>query len=118
MTRPDAIAKATRRAQRGGAQLVTERTAHPCYPGQTVYLTVAKADKRLWADDETLILDTDIALDVECGEDGMLTVTADPTTLARLGGRENFGPVGPVQAMLRDKIADAWYAAGCPKASR
>jgi hypothetical protein len=59
MTRSDAIAKATRRAQRGGAHLVTARTAHPRYPGRTVYLTVAKSDKRTWAEDERLVWHTD-----------------------------------------------------------
>jgi hypothetical protein len=53
-------------------------------------------------------------LDVVCHEDGSLTVHADAVTMARLGGRAQFGDVESAQAALRDRIADAWYAADCP----
>lgn len=43
-----------------------------------------------------------------------VTIKCDPKTAARLAGREVFGPIAPVQAKLKDRIADAWYAAKCP----
>ena len=56
MTRQQAIAKAKRKHERTGqAILVTQRTNHPAYPGQTVYLAIAAADKYAWAPDETLV---------------------------------------------------------------
>jgi hypothetical protein len=59
-----------------------------------------------------------ITLDVVCRADGLLTITADPTTMARLGGRGNFGSAAPVQTVLLERVADAWYSAGCPEAPR
>lgn len=53
-------------------------------------------------------------LDVICNSDGTLSITADAVTLARLGGRRNFGSAAPVQELLLDRIAEAWYAADCP----
>lgn len=52
--------------------------------------------------------------DVVCNRYGTLTVTADPETLARIGGRDIFGPPEPVRALLLDRIARAWYDAECP----
>lgn len=54
-------------------------------------------------------------LDVTCNPDGSITVTADSETMARIGGREVFGDPRPSRALLIDRIADAWYAAGCPR---
>lgn len=60
MTRQDAIEKAQRKARRfERAYLVTSRSDHPAYPGQTVYLAFPKADKAVWAPGEALILDTE-----------------------------------------------------------
>jgi hypothetical protein len=54
-------------------------------------------------------------LDVSCEEDGSLTVRLDPVTAARLAGRGQFGSVSEAQVDLEERIANAWYAAGCPK---
>jgi hypothetical protein len=60
MTRDEAIAKAQCKALRSGrAFMVTSRTTHPAYPGETVYLAFPKTDKRAWASDEQLEFDTD-----------------------------------------------------------
>lgn len=54
-------------------------------------------------------------LDVALNGDGTLTVTADPQTLARIGGRSIFGAPKPVRRLLLDRVAEAWYAADCPQ---
>lgn len=60
MTRSEAIAKAQiRAAHYGQPYLVTSRTAHPAYPGQTVHLTLPVADKHAWAPDEQLVFHSD-----------------------------------------------------------
>jgi hypothetical protein len=56
LTRQEAIAKAEARASRTNlVYLVTERTDHPAYPGETVHLVIAEQDKRLWALDERCV---------------------------------------------------------------
>ena len=82
MIREQAITKAEAKARRfGRAYLVTSRTAHPAYPGETAYLTVAKADKHAWAPDEQLILDTeeDYAAGVAAGSSLPDYMTIDET---------------------------------------
>jgi hypothetical protein len=54
-------------------------------------------------------------LSVACNADGTLTIHADATTAALLAGRRDLGDVETTQAQLRDLIADAWYAADCPR---
>ena len=54
------------------------------------------------------------ALDVSVLEDGSVVIHASAAAAACLAGREIFGDVKKLQAELENKIADAWYAAGCP----
>lgn len=69
MNRQQARDEARSRAQRTGlTYLLTERTAHPAYPGQTVSLVIAEQDKRLWADDERLIQVIGPDWRCECGD--------------------------------------------------
>jgi hypothetical protein len=58
----------------------------------------------------------ELEMTVKCNPDGSLTITASARESASLAGRENFGGVAGAQADLKERIADAWYAAGCPTA--
>ena len=55
-------------------------------------------------------------MNVTCNPDGSLVISASADEAASLAGRENFGGVATAQADLKEKVADAWYAAGCPRA--
>jgi hypothetical protein len=56
----------------------------------------------------------ELRLDVKCQKDGAIVITTDPDTAATLAGRA-FRNDSEVRAILQDRIADAWYAAGCPE---
>lgn len=116
MTEQQAIQRAVDKGDRDGRRyLVCHRTGDNAY-GISGYFVIAKDEKRLYADDETLVFDTGHPaphLTVD-HEDGVIVIRADSITAARLAGRHIFGRVPETQAALQDAIRDSWYAAGCP----
>ena len=54
-------------------------------------------------------------LEVTCDEDGSVTIKTDAYTAATLGGRDGFRDTAAIQGQLVEAIADAWYAADCPR---
>ena len=53
-------------------------------------------------------------LDVTCAPTGRVIISASPDDAATLAGRDGFGDREALQDELRERIARAWYAAGCP----
>ena len=54
-------------------------------------------------------------LDVQVVDNGVVVIRADSYTAARLAGRNIFGAISETQKELEERIADAWYAADCPR---
>ena len=117
MTKAQAIAKATEKAETTGTDYIV--VFDPCHSAtkQPHYYAIRKFEKHAWKEDEVLVFNTGASPEflAVSHEDDSTVIRCDAITAARLAGRRIFGRLPETQQALQEAIKDSWYAADCPR---